>query len=141
LKRKLFVIFAALLAVFFIPGSDLTSGCTGNFEACAAYSAEYSDYAPAYNEISSVTVNLSEQTKSTEKSEKKKFSPVRSLIIAFVISAIIALIVVFSIKSGLKTVRKKYEASSYVIKDSLDLRENSDTFLYKKVDKTERSHS
>ncbi len=141
MKRKLFVIFAALLAVFFIPGSDLTSGCTGNFEACAAYSVEYSESAPVCDEMNFVTVTPAEQTKSTQKTEKKKFSPVRSLIIAFVISAIIALIVVLSIKSGLKTVRKKYEASSYVIKDSLELRENSDTFLYKKVDKTERSHS
>ena len=75
----------------------------------------------------------------SDEEEKKKFSPVRAFIISFVLALIIAFIAVGSMKAKLKTVHRKYEASDYKKENSMVLEERSDSFLYKRVNKTQRT--
>jgi hypothetical protein len=79
--------------------------------------------------------------KKTDKDEKKKFNPVRSLLISLVISLIIAFVVVGSMKSKMKTVRKQSGAAGYTKNDSFKLEINKDTYLYNEISKTERPQS
>lgn len=58
--------------------------------------------------------------------------------IALVIGFVIAKIVVGSMKSKLKTVRKQAAASSYVKDGSLNVTESRDLYLYRTVTRTER---
>ena len=74
-------------------------------------------------------------------SGKKSFNPVLSFIISLVIGLIIAFIAVGSMKSKLKSVHSKTGASDYKVKDSLKLNEKSDTFLYKKLEKSPRAQT
>lgn len=142
MKRKIFVVFAVLLAMIFVPAAAPSGDLLVIQEASATYNTEYSDLPAISEEMIINRLNTADQKSSSEtKTEKKKFNPVRSLIIAFVISMLIALIVVLCIKSSLKTVRQKHEASNYVDMDSLSLREKTDTYMYSKTEKTERSDS
>lgn len=57
---------------------------------------------------------------------------------ALVIGLIVAVIVMTVMKSGMKSVRMKAEASDYVREGSFDLTESNDTYLYRTVTKTEK---
>lgn len=59
-----------------------------------------------------------------------------NLLLALVIGFVLALITVLSMKGKLTTVRRKYEASNYVVPGSLALRQNEDRFLYSTVTQT-----
>ena len=52
------------------------------------------------------------------------------------IGFVLALITVLSMKGKLQTVRRRYEASNYVVPGSLALRANDDRFLYSTVSQT-----
>ena len=58
---------------------------------------------------------------------------------SLVLGIVSALAIVSGMKGKLKTVRYKAAADSYVKKDSLQLRENSDLFLYNTVSKTPKA--
>jgi uncharacterized protein len=57
-------------------------------------------------------------------------------LLALVIGFVLALITVLSMKGKLQTVRRRYEASNYVVPGSLALRTNDDRFLYSTVSQT-----
>ena len=57
---------------------------------------------------------------------------------ALVIGLIVAVIVMTVMKSGMKSVHMKAEASDYVREGSFDLTESNDTYLYSTVTKTEK---
>ena len=57
---------------------------------------------------------------------------------ALVIGLIVAVIVMTVMKSGMKSVHMKAEASDYVREGSFDLTESNDTYLYRTVTKTEK---
>lgn len=57
-------------------------------------------------------------------------------LLALVIGFVLALITVLSMKGKLQTVRRRYEASNYVVPGSLALRANDDHFLYSTVSQT-----
>ena len=58
------------------------------------------------------------------------------VIIGLVIGFILSLIITGSWKSSLKSVRQQYSAGSYIRKNSLNLTENSDRFLYSNIMRT-----
>ncbi len=57
-------------------------------------------------------------------------------LLALAIGFVLALITVSAMKSKLTTVRRKYEASNYVVPGSLALRQSDDRFLYSTVAQT-----
>lgn len=65
---------------------------------------------------------------------KKPFNVARNLLIAVIIGFVIALIVVFIMKSQLKSVRSQPAANSYVKKNSMNITERNDVFLYAHTD-------
>ena len=69
---------------------------------------------------------------------KNKFHFVRNLIISIVIGTIISFAVVSSMKNKLKTVKKQHTASLYIKKDSLEIRNSKDIFLYRNIVRTPR---
>mgnify|MGYP003283208164 FL=1 len=58
--------------------------------------------------------------------------------ISIVIGVLLALIIVGSMKGKLKTVRAQAAANSYLKKDSLNITESSDLFLYHTVTRSEK---
>lgn len=69
---------------------------------------------------------------------KEPFGVFSSLLIALGIGFVISLIVTGMMKSSLKTVRSQSAADSYTIKDSLQLTKESDLFLYRHIERTEK---
>lgn len=67
---------------------------------------------------------------------KGSFNVGSGILLALALGFALALITVFSMKSKLKTVRRKYEASNYVVPGSLALRQSDDRFLYSTVAQT-----
>ncbi len=67
------------------------------------------------------------------------FDVLGSLLIAVVIGAVIALIIVFSMKSKLKSVRPQKTASNYVRTGSFMLTKDLDLYLYRTVTRTKRA--
>lgn len=57
---------------------------------------------------------------------------------AIIIGLVIGLIVAFSLKGRLKSVRSQYAAANYIVNGSLNLTEEREFFLYKKVEKTKK---
>ena len=68
--------------------------------------------------------------------DANRFNVGSNVLLALVIGLVLALITVFSMKSKLKTVRRQYAASNYVVPGSLGLRANEDKFLYSTVTQT-----
>ena len=66
----------------------------------------------------------------------RPFNVVPNLLLALAIGFALALITVSAMKSKLKTVHHRYEASNYVVPGSLDLRQSEDRFLYSNVTQT-----
>lgn len=62
-----------------------------------------------------------------------------SMLIAVVIGAVVALIIVFSMKSKLKSVRPQKTASNYVREGSFMLTKDLDLYLYRTVTRTRRA--
>ncbi len=67
------------------------------------------------------------------------FDVLASLLIAVVIGAVISLIIVFSMKSKLKSVRPQRAASNYVRNGSFNVTKQLDLYLYSTVTKTRRA--
>ena len=67
---------------------------------------------------------------------QKTFSVGGNALLALAIGFVLALITAFSMRSQLTSVRRKYEASNYVVPGSLALRQNEDRFLYSTVAQT-----
>jgi uncharacterized protein len=65
-----------------------------------------------------------------------RFNVGSNALLALVIGFALALITVFAMKGKLTTVRRRYEASNYVVPGSLHLRANDDRFLYSTVAQT-----
>ena len=60
---------------------------------------------------------------------------VRNIIISVIAGLIIAFIITFAMKSKLKTVRSKYNASDYTVPGSMNITNSSDMYLYRTVSK------
>ncbi len=67
------------------------------------------------------------------------FDVLGSLLIAVVIGAVISLIIVFSMKNKLKSVRPQKTASNYVRQGSFMLTKDLDLYLYRTVTRTRRA--
>lgn len=67
---------------------------------------------------------------------KRKHNVVSSFLISLIIGLVSALIVVSIMKSSMRSVHKKTGATDYRKENSFKLEKNSDTFLYKRVEKT-----
>ena len=66
------------------------------------------------------------------------FETGKSLLIAFAVAFVIALIITGVWKAQLKSVRKQHAANVYVRKDSMHLTAQKDFFLYKEVNRTRK---
>lgn len=75
-----------------------------------------------------------------EKTSKAPFNVGMGILIAVAVGFIIALIITLTMKSKLKSVRPNNSAREYIKKGSLNLRVNRDTFLYRKVERTQIQH-
>ena len=62
----------------------------------------------------------------------------KKFVISIIVSAVIALIVMLTIKSGMKTIRPNNFAKAYITENSLNLRVSRDTFLYRNVTRIRR---
>lgn len=60
---------------------------------------------------------------------------------ALIIGLIIGLIIAFSLKGQLKSVHSQSAAANYIINGSLNLTEEREFFLYKKVEKTKKQNT
>lgn len=69
------------------------------------------------------------------------FAHGRTLLIAIIVGLAIGLIVAFSLKGQLKSVRIQRQANDYVKPGSMQLRQHSDLFLYNTVRRTRRESS
>lgn len=67
---------------------------------------------------------------------KRRHNVVSSFVISLLIGLVSALIVVSIMKSSMKSVHKKTGATDYRKENSFKLEKNTDTFLYKRVEKT-----
>ncbi len=67
------------------------------------------------------------------------FDIIGSLLIAVVIGAVISLIIVFSMKSKLKSVRPQKTASNYVRSGSFTLTKDLDLYLYRTITRVKRA--
>lgn len=72
---------------------------------------------------------------------KEPFNVGSKLLVAMVISFVIALIVTGSMKAKLKTVRMQTAAASYVRANSMNITESRDMYLYSTVTRTKRQES
>lgn len=69
------------------------------------------------------------------------FDILGSLLIAVIIGAVVSLIIVFSMKSKLKSIRLQKGAANYVRNGSFTLTRDADIFLYRNVTRTRRQSS
>lgn len=67
---------------------------------------------------------------------KRRHNVVSSFVISLLIGLVSALIAVSIMKSSMRSVHKKTGATDYRKEDSFKLEKNTDTFLYKRVEKT-----
>ena len=103
------------------------------FSAYAVYENEldnYDDYDEYENDEYSGTESDSEADSDSER------NPLKSFIISLIIGIVIAAVSVGIMWSQMKTVRSQSGAANYEKKDTFKLRESTDTFLYKRLDKT-----
>ena len=70
------------------------------------------------------------------RSGKREHSVVVSFFVSLIIGLVSALIAVSMMKSSMKSVRKKSGAADYRKENSFKLEKNTDTFMYKRVEKT-----
>ncbi|SHM24499.1 hypothetical protein [Ruminococcus flavefaciens] len=66
---------------------------------------------------------------------KRKHNVISSFVVSLLIGLISALIAVSIMKSSMKSVRKKAGAADYRKENSFKLTKNTDTFMYKRVEK------
>ena len=69
------------------------------------------------------------------------FEAGKTLLIALAVGLVIGLIVAFSLKAQLKSVRMQSRAHHYVRPGSMQLRQSSDLYLYRTVNRTRRQSS
>lgn len=60
------------------------------------------------------------------------------IVVGIIVGVVLAFIVVSAMKSGLTSVAAKREANSYVIKNSIKIRNTCDNFVRKELQKKER---
>lgn len=112
------------------------SGLIKSFESDLSaqnYKRAFLDFAQEAEKILSATQD--------GKAYKKPFNPVKSGVIAFVISIIIAFITTGSKTAELQSVHMQTAATEYVKKGSLKLTDSRERFLYRKVEKKEKPKS
>lgn len=61
--------------------------------------------------------------------------------IAVGVAFVIAVIIMLVMKSGMKTTRPEYQANGYIRKNSFDLKESRDIFLYSSIVRTKRAEN
>ncbi|WP_028516654.1 hypothetical protein [Ruminococcus flavefaciens] len=117
-----------------------------NSHILTAYADEYDfDYIDEYDyddideteldDIASDEINVNADISDNENS-KREHNVVFTFFVCLMIGLISALIAVSVMKSSMKSVHKKTGAADYRKKDSFRLEKNTDTFLYKRVEKT-----
>ncbi len=70
--------------------------------------------------------------------EDTSFPVVRNLIISVIIGFIASLITVSVMKASLKSVSSQQSASEYAVRETFDIRKQTDTFLYRNVNRVAR---
>ena len=135
LKKIAASIAAGLLIM--LPCADIgTSGSISASNTVSAYAVyeneldNYDDYDEYENDEYSGTESDSEADSDSER------NPLKSFIISLIIGIVIAAVSVGIMWSQMKTVRSQSGASNYEKRDTFKLRESTDTFLYKRLDKT-----
>ena len=135
LKKIAASIAAGLLIM--LPCADIgTSGSISASNTVSAYAVyeneldNYNDYDEYENDEYSSTESDSEAYSDSER------NPLKSFIISLIIGIVIAAVSVGIMWSQMKTVRSQSGAANYEKKDTFKLRESTDTFLYKRLDKT-----
>ncbi len=73
--------------------------------------------------------------------ETEPASPLDFVFPSLIVGFVIALIMVSVMKSGMKSVRSESGASSYLVRDSLNLTSQSDHYLYSNVTRTPRANN
>lgn len=114
----------------YIQGRFLPSLSAGDYEAAFACFAEMCDQF--------ITQAQNGEAYDVDFLPKQPFMAVRNLIVSLIIGFLIALIATSSMKKKLTSVKFQQGAASYVRKDSMQLREKSDSFLYSNVSKRAR---
>ncbi|MCI5793937.1 MAG: hypothetical protein MR022_03200 [Ruminococcus sp.] len=135
LKKIAASIAAGLLIM--LPCADIgTSGSISASNIVSAYAVyeneldNYDDYDEYENDEYSGTESDSEVDSDSER------NPLKSFIISLIIGIVIAAVSVGIMWSQMKTVRSQSGAANYEKKDTFKLCESTDTFLYKRLDKT-----
>lgn len=141
IKKTAAVFLAA--ALMLIPAAANYGDISSLSAPATAYAeeADIDDIEIDADEDTEVTAKKQNSDNTEKSSAKKKFSPVKTLLICLAIGLLIAFIVVSSMKAKLKTVHWKSGATDYKKKDSFKLRVNTDTYLSKKLEKTPRSNN
>lgn len=104
------------------------------------------DYAAAFDTFAGLCDEFITQAKTGQPYDgshmpKEPFNVGSKLLVAMVISFVIALIVTGSMKAKLKTVRMQTAAASYVRANSMNITESHDMYLYSTVSRTKRQES
>lgn len=73
-----------------------------------------------------------------DKTTKAPFNIGKSILIALLVGVVVALIITLTMKSKLKSVRPNNSARGFIKTGSLHLRVNRDTFLYRRVERTQK---
>ncbi|MBR4881980.1 MAG: TPM domain-containing protein, partial [Clostridia bacterium] len=98
------------------------------------------DYAACFNTFAERSDEVINLVRGGE-SYKVPFAFFKTLMICLVIGFVVSLIVTLSMKSKLKSVRSKAEATDYLKKGSLNVTLARDMFLYRQVTRTEKPQS
>lgn len=87
------------------------------------------------DDIASDEIEVNSDLSYNERSQREH-NVVFTFFVCLIIGLVSALIAVSVMKSSMKSVHKKKGAADYRKKDSFKLEKNTDTFLYKRVEKT-----
>lgn len=79
-----------------------------------------------------------EEAFSDDHTYQESVSPVWIVLGAFVISLVISLLIVLSWKKSMNTRIRQESAAEYLVRDSVDVREREDLFLYRNLHRTRR---
>lgn len=138
IKKTAAALFAALLIG--ISGAEYKSAYS-NTQA-QSYSVTYAAYdedSVEDDEAAAERIQNDEAFENSENSSEKSSAsknPITGIIVCLAIGLLIGFISLSVMKSDMKTVRSKSNATDYKKKDSFKLNESTDTFLYKKLEKT-----
>lgn len=108
---------------------------TDNFTAYLRDDEYYTAFETYADDCDTIITKYENGTPFSEKDAKGNLPIVRNIIISVIAGLIISFIITFAMKSKLKTVRRKYNASDYTVPGSMNITNSSDMYLYRTVSK------